>query len=300
MSGTQKSQKPPMQFDEQVAILQQRGLIVADAEAAARTLSGLNYYRLRGYYVHLCKNDKFNENTSFDQLVALHDFDTDLRIALLRLILDFEVVIRTRIAYEVGHAWGGLGYADSGRYDDPDGKAPALLTKINNTVLKSRELYVKKYIAEYNSQFPIWLVVETMSMGDLSKLFGLLPLALKQSIMDHFDQLDAELMKSWFQTIVNLRNMCAHNDRIYARPMPSSVKIEKHIATELSVKYPTFKVYPNNLFAVLLALKRVSSPQSWNRFHDDFRSSLDTYDSFIDLTRMGIPQNWEMMLDRKP
>lgn len=72
------------------------------------SLSSLNYYRLRGYYIHLQINnsDSFHPGVSFDQIVALHAFDSRLRLLLLELLFDIEIVARTRIAYEIGTAWG--------------------------------------------------------------------------------------------------------------------------------------------------------------------------------------------------
>ena len=69
--------KPATTHAEQVNILKSRGLKIADDEDAAKILEYTNYYRLRGYYIHLQKDgsDEFIEGTSFEQLVALHNFD---------------------------------------------------------------------------------------------------------------------------------------------------------------------------------------------------------------------------------
>ena len=49
--------KPPTTHAEQVNILKSRGLIFGDEEKAAQILEYTNYYRLRGYYIHLLKDD---------------------------------------------------------------------------------------------------------------------------------------------------------------------------------------------------------------------------------------------------
>ena len=47
--------KPAKELNEQVDILVNRGLHIDSEEAAISALSSINYYRLRGYYIHLQK-----------------------------------------------------------------------------------------------------------------------------------------------------------------------------------------------------------------------------------------------------
>lgn len=85
---TIKKAKPPKTFEEQLELLISRGLIVENKEEAIKCLSSLNYYRLRGYYIHLLKegSDDFIPNVSFSHILSLHDFDTEFRLILLRLL----------------------------------------------------------------------------------------------------------------------------------------------------------------------------------------------------------------------
>lgn len=53
--------KPPTELERQVEILKNRGLFVDNDTEAIRTLEHINYYRLRGYYIHLQKEDVFEK-----------------------------------------------------------------------------------------------------------------------------------------------------------------------------------------------------------------------------------------------
>ncbi len=43
--------KPPKTFDEQVTLLESRGMVIEDLSRAKRYLSHLNYYRLAAYWL---------------------------------------------------------------------------------------------------------------------------------------------------------------------------------------------------------------------------------------------------------
>lgn len=45
--------KPPKTFQEQLDLLETRGMVIADHENAIHYLKHLNYYRLRGYWLPL-------------------------------------------------------------------------------------------------------------------------------------------------------------------------------------------------------------------------------------------------------
>jgi abortive infection bacteriophage resistance protein len=302
-SKTPITVKPPTTHEEQVNILKSRGLIIGDAEEAAKVLEFTNYYRLRGYYIHLLKDnsDDFKEGVTFEQILALHDFDNSLRILLLRLLLDIEIVARTRIAYSIAHTWGPLGYRDEANYHgvSPD-LFTVLMSRIDDDLNKSHERFIKTYNQKYAGQFPIWVAVEVMSFGDLSKLYHLLPGPLKKKISSAYDGLDETLLTNWIQCCAVLRNLCAHNSRIFSRNIPIPIKIESATQTKISVDTKgKFKAKPQTLFSYLLAIQRISNAKVWNSFLDDFDLLLQKYSDVVEPIRLGMPYQWRRYLSKK-
>ena len=57
--------KPFKTIEEQIAILEDRGLIIEDKEYAKKSLSNLNYYRLSAYTLTIRKNDRCYNNIHF-------------------------------------------------------------------------------------------------------------------------------------------------------------------------------------------------------------------------------------------
>lgn len=87
--------KPFKTIEEQIAILEDRGLIIEDEEYAKKSLANLNYYRLSAYTLTLRKDDHFYDNIHFSDVMQIYNFDMELRAALMYLLESIEVSMRT-------------------------------------------------------------------------------------------------------------------------------------------------------------------------------------------------------------
>jgi abortive infection bacteriophage resistance protein len=110
--------KPALTFDDQIALLQRRGMTFDDLEAARRTLSHVSYYRLSAYW-HPFKqsDDSFRPGTRFEEALRLYEFDRRLRLCILDGIERVEVVARTAVTYALSHALGPFAHT---RSEEPD------------------------------------------------------------------------------------------------------------------------------------------------------------------------------------
>lgn len=296
--------KPAKSLEEQLQILKNRGLVVEDDAEALKVLERSNYYRLRGYYIHLQNpdSDEFLPGVSLAQISGLHDFDNELRVLLLKLLLDVEIVARARIAYTIAQAWGAMGYRDIANYGEKCNadKFTELMDKIDQDLGNSRERFIKTYIEKYNGQFPIWVAVEVISFGELSKLYHLLPIEMRKTIAAAYDGLDETLLTNWVQCSAMLRNICAHNSRLYARSIPTPIKVEKVQEMRLSaITGAGFKIRNQSLFSYLLALRRISVDKTWNSFLTEFDALLKKYDCYVEPIRLGLPYQWKQLLQNK-
>jgi abortive infection bacteriophage resistance protein len=73
-------QKPWLSYRDQVALLQSRGLVVADVQAAEDFFRHLNYYRFSGYCLAFeASRHQFHTGVSFEQVRAAYEFDCVLK-----------------------------------------------------------------------------------------------------------------------------------------------------------------------------------------------------------------------------
>ena len=93
--------KPPTTFSQQVDLLEQRGLVIADKAKAEFYLSQLNYYRFAAYCLPFEQDHdshQFRAGTCFEDVFNLYIFDRELRLLVLDAIERFEVSLRTQLA----------------------------------------------------------------------------------------------------------------------------------------------------------------------------------------------------------
>ena len=104
--------KKPLTYEEQVDLLESRGLIINNKERAIKHLSNISYYRLTAYMLP-CKEikdgsytDKFIEGKTWDNVYQVYLFDRKLRLLIFDVIERIEISIRTQIIYQLSHKYG--------------------------------------------------------------------------------------------------------------------------------------------------------------------------------------------------
>ena len=96
--------KPPLNIDEQIELLESRGLVINDKNFAKQKLCNINYYRLSAYMLPFQKphnpSHQFLDNITFENIIQLCSFDRALRVLVFDAIERVEVALRTQIIYQ--------------------------------------------------------------------------------------------------------------------------------------------------------------------------------------------------------
>lgn len=302
--------KPAHTIDQHLELLRQRGLVIADEGFARRYLANISYYRLSAYtrpfYVPREQIHRFLPDTTFEQVLALYIFDRELRLLLLDAIERIEVALRAQMTNTLAERHGAHGYTDPSIFDDRYDHA-WLMEKLENAVeAPDVERFVEHYRSKYGAmpkQPPIWMAMELLTFKEVSRLFG----ALRhkpdtQRISQHFRWPDT-VLRSWFRTLSDLRNLCAHHARVWNREFGSFPLIPRKPPRDW-VQIPNsvvanpydslFTIKPQRRFymqwVVIETLMRVVCPDSeWSL---RLLRLLDQY-SHISRHHMGFPDGWE-------
>ena len=111
MAEEKRKEKTFKSFLEQIEGLKKKNLKFKNEDFALNILEKVNYYSLINGYKdifldsnYIKQNDddpdeKYKEDTYFEDIFYLYYFDTELRNVLLRFIFEFEENIKTKIAY---------------------------------------------------------------------------------------------------------------------------------------------------------------------------------------------------------
>ena len=254
--------KPFKSYEEQIAILKSRGLIINDNENAKAILKKMNYYRLSAYSLTLRKNDVFYPGVTIEDIVALYDFDADLR----KIVFEFSAVAET----------------SARAYIEDELKHAAFLKELFTAINRSSDIFVIHHKEERGAIYPIWVAIEETTFGSLSKFYKNMLLSDRTSIAKEFYGLPREYIENFMQCASVARNIAAHGGRFYNRiKLSPAVKMPKKMQC-IDKDRPAAYIYA--IYALLPDTEKYSMLHALSRA---FRRH-----PFADEKYLGLPANW--------
>jgi len=215
-------------ISEFIELLKSRNLVLADERKAEYFLFQNNYYRLSGYWRKYQINpdngdNNFKRDTTFEEILAIYELDALLRNLLQKGIGIFEICFRSKYAYYMAHSEtnGQFLYLQQDSYNDKiskNEKLEDLLISIEKELERSKEKCVIHYKSK-NEDIPIWVAVEVLSFGTVSKIYSRWTNRdIIKKVSQSFKSLkEYEHTANIVRSLVNLRNLCAHQARILNR-----------------------------------------------------------------------------------
>ena len=85
--------KEPKTFEQQIDILEARGIRIEDRESAKRILSMINYYRLTAYELQFKLENIYIGDIKFDTLYKLYNFDKKMKNLIIGALESIEISI---------------------------------------------------------------------------------------------------------------------------------------------------------------------------------------------------------------
>lgn len=279
--------KPHLTYQQQLELLKSRGLIVKDENFAIIKLQHISYYRLSAYFLPFqSTKDRFDEGITFETIIELYHFDKELRILTFSAIEKIEIFLRTSVAYNFSKNHTPLGYTDSKNFCCDEKDFEWLMSDITKETSRSKETFVKHFRDSYTDEdLPIWMVVEIISFGTLSKLYTMLSAQTEKEILNGIN-LPSFVFKNWLHVLSYVRNLSAHHSRLWNRQFVIKAKIPKHKKEFNGIvndKYHTFAVMVHYI------LKAINDTFE---FKTELNTLLDKYPQ-VDRKAMGFVDGWE-------
>lgn len=285
-------------FNQQLAILRKRGMVVPKDGTPKRFLEQENYYNVINGYKNLfllkdkdgniVSPEEYIPNTHFNELKSLFLFDRELRSLFLKYLLIFENSFKTSIAHEFTKKYPKANsYLDIANYrlDDPKGvlKQISILTKTIHDNVGAKGA-VKHYIEEHGA-VPLWVLVNYLTIGNLSYLYSALKDSEKNTIAKYYSdkytkqykpsklfKFNTEDMESALKIFNLIRNQCAHDERLFNTDY-------KNIRVANMAKYFGITTYNNRRIVVaILYFKALLNKRYYNMFHKELIEIFERYD----------------------
>lgn len=284
--------KPSKDISELIQLLRDRGLSLDDSEQLTlqRFLLDVNYYRASGYWryfqkaPHLGDND-FHAGLRLSSILDVYEFDHGLRNILLEGLSVFEIAFRSRFAYFFAQHLEEHSYLDRGIYTDSlvptdDGDrslVDQIMESLVSEIRRSKEPYIVRH-REAQTRPPVWVVVEAVSMGTVSKMYkGLSNDDVRYAVSKSFGFPDPHIAESTFRSFTVLRNICAHHARLwnrvpqYPHPVLNQLKVD-----------PDSGIYHRTPWSWIVSLTHLVDKINRNdHYSKDVEAYLNRYPEFL-------------------
>lgn len=294
--------KKPKSFREQVELLEKRGLKIHNREKAEKVLQNISYNRLSAYWYPPLKEPKdeelFKDGSNFETIFKIYQFDSELRNTMFYAIEQIEIALRTQIIFHLSHK-----YNSGFWFENQDAFKSFLfyidlMKKLCVSVKDSNQEHIKKYSSRYIQYIPpSWKSFETLSFNTLFSIFKNLKDKKEQVFIGKHLGLHHEVLKSWIDTIIYVRNICAHHSRLWNIILTISPTWPKTPYYEWISSWDNkdqktadkeLKIYS----AICITKYFLDRVNPYHKLKDKLTELFDKYNE-IDIAHMGFTHNWK-------
>lgn len=305
--------KPYTTYDQQIDLLEKKGLTIPDRALATRLLKENGYYALvSGYKAPFKKKDKqYKLHTRLEDIYALYCFDMKLRALFLENILKIENHMKSLLSYSFCDAYGDSqqSYLTECNYDylpANQKEIKKLIQKLNEIVKNPKQYPYLDHQKKKHNNIPLWALSKALTLGTISKFYSFLKQPIKQAISKEFRYVDESQLERMIDLLSRFRNVCAHNERLYDYRYKKGAihDTDIHFIMKLKRRKNVFVQGKNDLFAVVIVFKYLLNDSDFSVFIDSLNGLINEVvvnPRIIQenqlLKMMGFPADWEQISD---
>jgi len=256
-------------IDEQISIIQERGMLLDEGDKKAKEeLTDIGYFRLGFYcfpfeqaYPNIYnRNHVYKNDSKFSDVIKLYYLDVDLRNILMKHINRIEINFRTNITYTVSNKYKN----SSTWFVNPTIMHKSYIdlfdSKVYNDNFK-RNFIIKNHHFKYiNDKYaPAWKTLEFLTFGGILTIYKhIKDDSLKEDISRFYGIQNVKVFESYFKSIVDIRNVCAHGGVLFDFNLPLSIKTGPALKIENSNK----NVLYSAVQVIIFILEKISANRS--------------------------------------
>ena len=304
--------KPFLTYQQQIQkLMEEKHLIVNDVKFAMEKLHELGYFTLIGGYKAPFRDPMtrvYIENTTFEDIYALYQFDNQLRELFFQYLCQIEKRMHSLISYAFCEQYGELqnaylnpeNYNYSIRNQNGVNKLISIMERLANRNINYEYLVYQRRI--YHN-VPLWVLINALTFGQLSKMYSFLPFHIQSNISRQFTRVNERELEQYLKVLVLYRNICAHNERLFSHKVyseiPNTILHQKLGIAQNGTQYVYGK---KDLFGVVIAFRYLLPKEQFINFKHVLTKQIEKYLSQSQrisesklLELMGFPQNWKMI-----
>lgn len=300
-------------LQEQVDILESKGLLIEDRDECIDILLRENYFFINGYRHLLMKSPQdrnFVVGSTFRELYSIFLFDRYLRNIIFKNLLIVENNMKSIISYQLSKKYGyrEKDYLNVKNFtNDPDKsrRVKDLINKMKRQIRVNGQQHTATmhYITNYG-YIPLWVLVKLLSFGVISDLFTVLKPEDKVGIADIYD-VEVSQLEDFLPILANYRNLCAHEDILYDHRTDKSIDNNIYHEKLGILKMDDEYIYgKNDIFAVVIILKYLLTAAEFRLMMREIDYEIGKLSGVIKsiplakiLDRIGFPENYMELIN---
>lgn len=290
--------KQAITIHQQIQLLQDRGLIIDNLKVCEKYLSNISYYRLGEYWYVMQENKEthiFKPNSKIEDVIALYNFDAELRILLFEVIEKIEISLRTKLIYHLSLEHDPWWFQDFELFIDSQALVKTL-SSLETELSRTKDTFIKNHYKKHkdDKRFPpAWKSLEQTSLGSLSKLYGNLKHTnkSKDTIAKEFGAVNHTYLPSSLQSIAQIRNLCAHHSRLWNKNLPGTVKLLSNPPNNWVMNVSNQSEF-SKLYVHLCLMKYLLNTIKPNDFTERLSNLFVSYPN-VDPNALGMKENWQ-------
>ena len=248
--------------EELLDYLETKNVIINNRKFALKKLEKYTYYSIVNSYKYNFKdsNNNYFPNVSFEEIYALYEFDKNLKLIMLEYALEVESFIKSLISNHISNIYGIVDYLNVSNLDSKANLVvrKSLVDKINESINHNYGVHLA--ITHYKDNYgfvPPFVLTKILTFGVISSYYGLLKQRDRQIIAKRFKISDI-LLKQILKCLTNIRNICAHNDRLFCYRDKYTLKFK-----EIDSNY-VIKDNLTNLYMMIRAMQIILDKRQYN------------------------------------
>lgn len=259
--------KPFLTYDQQLQKLRDKHMVIHDDADAKNILHRYSYFALITGYKDLLKNPttkNYKDGTCLEDIVALYQFDEQLRELTLRYLLHIERHIRSVLSYAFCDKFGE-GQASYLSLQNFDISFASNAYEVRNLIGKYLNPLIMRptkypYIEHHKQKHhnvPLWVLVNALTFGTISKMYEYSKPQVKSVVSMEFDGINESQLQMILEVLTDFRNVCAHNERLFTHRCAKHdiPDLPLHSKLNLPKNGQEYKFGKRDYFSVVLAFR---------------------------------------------
>lgn len=307
--------KPFKTLDEQIEILEIRGLNIEDKNKAKNYLLEYSYYNVINVYSKFFQfeENKYIDSASFNEIRSVHLFDQEIKSVLFKYLIECEKHFKSIISYRFSEYYKDIpfAYLQTNNYSSNDllrlATTISILSKVISSEIRSKNQNAIKHYYHKHNDVPLWVLNNKLTFGQVVNMYTHFDSKLKNNIAKDIAKylsdnigtkviLEPKELENILFNLVELRNCVAHNNHLFGYTCKNHIKYIKEVHEPLFI---TKNDPRQNVFNNILAMQILLTKEQYALLHNTIlkrsrtlNNKLHSISADAILSKLGFPIGW--------